>query len=140
MADEVKPLAQFGSLVLTENRVQRVTDLEIGSALLSEVNAVTTKHKHSPAFILLAFLLLVGGILLGKMSHGLEYLIPGGIVGATGCVAAYFLTRKTLLTVFAGGAEISTEIGGGGFKKAAEFIDAVEAAKVRYESVPRASS
>jgi len=131
MSEHVKPLAQFGSLVLTPNRLQRVTTLEIGSALLTEIDAVTVRHERSPAFIWLAVLFLAGGYSLSKMSPDLKiaFVLASGL--ALACLGGYYLTRRTLLSVFAGVVELSTAMGGSGIQEARVFIDAIESAKMQ---------
>jgi hypothetical protein len=133
MVEKTNALAQFGSLVLSENRIQKKTDSELQSALLSEINAIGMVYETQPNFVVLAIVFLFGGWGGSSYFPDLGFMLYVGIVAALVCLLLNFLTKKTILAVYAGRLTMQVELSGSGRKTVGQFIDAVEIAKVRYE-------
>jgi hypothetical protein len=128
-----------GEAVLYESNVHRIRvtnrrvihecqDTEgavLQSVALNQVGMCELKKTTRPLYLLAAIVFgIVGGGLLTQISVP-EIVAPLMFFAAPVCVASYFKTRHTALTIRAGGGKISVAIGFRGGR--AEFISIIRA-------------
>ena len=127
MSEQV--MGNFSGFVLTNLRIrQRYSNL-VKSALLHEIDAAGVMYRSQIGWLIVAALTLLGS---GGLAASEE---EGGIFGvgvffAIVCVVLYFLTRKVVFVVCAGGMEMTEVLQGNLMKESVTFIDAIENAKM----------
>jgi hypothetical protein len=116
-----------GQIILTTHRVRldisMVGRRKIVSMMLNEVSSCSLKYKSNTTLIILAVASFVLGIMGGSKT------IVGGIIGACIFGAAFYITRKQVLTISSSGESMSIETKGLSSSEVAEFIDSAEKAK-----------
>ena len=128
MKDEAVILeSNTGQLVLTSHRVRfdasTAGQRKIVSIMLDEICSCELNYKSNITLIILAGLSFVFGVAGGSEALKL------GIVVAVALLAAYFLTRKQMLSLSSAASSIDVEVKGMKTDDVKDFIDAVEHAK-----------
>ena len=124
-------VARFGTVFVTQSRVREQDAHSLRSAFLHEVDAAGTQRTHHPWLIAVALASLLAALVLGESNASIA-LFPGLIAVAAGL--AYLVTREVRLTIWAGSMSLHTKLQSGSARQAEEFIDALEAAKERWEA------
>lgn len=131
MSGEKKILeSDKGQLVLTTHRVRydvsAAGQRKIVSIMLGELCSCELNYQSYILLIILsAFSLLLG---VAGSTYGAVVLVIG-IIACIVFAAAFFLTKKTILSLSSAGAVINVETKGMKPEMIKEFIDAVESAK-----------
>ena len=116
-----------GQLVLTSHRVRfdasTAGQRKIVSIMLDEICSCELNYKSNITLIILAAVSLILGV--GSGSEALKI----GVVAAVVFLAAYFFTRKQMLSLSSAAASIDVEVKGMKTDDVKDFIDAVEHAK-----------
>lgn len=119
----------WGGLTLTTHRVIYFSDADEASMsiLLSRIEWTRIARKHTPLFILLALLVVIAGVVLGR---GDPLVTLGAILAAIVFLLAYFVGRVVSLEIGAGQGHINVVIKGGTATRASarDFLDQVDVA------------
>ena len=129
-------LASFGSLVLFADRVTQRGRSTLRSALLSQVDLCATESFSHPLLLVLGAIFVLGGVgtFLASHSDDAQMGAFGSIALGALVVIGYFMTRRNVITIHAGGGTIREAVSGKGTDAALAFVLAVEAAKKGYDA------
>jgi hypothetical protein len=126
-----------GTLVLSSHRVrhERIQrgQSRMMSICLTEVVSCGLTTRSTPWLLVVGVLLALGGIglITDNDSTGTSILLLGA-----GCLAAYFLTRKAILSIASAGDRIELATKGRNREDLVAFVDAVERTKLHLEGTP----
>jgi hypothetical protein len=123
------------ALVLTTLRIRVDLKMRGGTRLMSmTLNSVAScgiVTSHTPLLIVLAVVLAVMGFIAGQgSSEAAAAMIFGSVVS----IIAYFVTRRTVLSVASAGEHIVVPLVGSSRAAFLEMIDALESAKLDREN------
>jgi len=121
---------EFDNLRLLSDRVELDAGPIFKVAHLDKVDGVGIEHRSHPILILLALLAIGFGAWQGF--DGMTGRISGVVGG--GFILSFFVTRQTMLAIYAGALVLGESVGGAERKTAREFADAVVTAVEQREA------
>jgi hypothetical protein len=121
-------------LILTTHRVRAEAEgfglSRMTSIMLEELCSCAITRLSSPAWLILAAILMIGGAVAALNDRHSDYTAAFG-AAAVGllCVLIYFLTRRQVASLESAGARIVADTSRVGVANVRQFIEQVEAAK-----------
>jgi len=139
VADEqVQHASNKGLLTLTSHRIRyrerRAGSFRLTSMTLDSIASCGVVGRSAPLLVVVGVLSLLGGLLALKGSQQTAAVIIG-----LAFVVAYFVTRRTILSVASrGGEAIALPVRGMGPDELTQLVDAIERAKLEVSRNQRA--
>jgi hypothetical protein len=126
-------IAQFGGVIVTTFRVQvhggTSSSSRFVSMTLDSVASCSFDTSSQPGLLVLAVLMAIGGIVM--VTQHQAGFVAGLLVGAVICLALYFATRRSALTIASkGGENIAVTVPALHGEAMQLFIDTVERSKL----------
>ena len=122
------------NLILTTHRIRFIQKLgwgntQITSIMLENLDACMSRHIGKKYLIILAALSLIVGLAVAILVKQERQLFLIGLIISIIFYGVYFITRKGVVTLYAGNATMDIQVKGMGVDKITDFINEIEKTK-----------